>query len=317
MDSLLLIKTSSMGDVVHALPALTDLARHRPDLKVDWMVEESFAAIPALHPHTRQVIPVATRRWRKHPFDAAVRREIQQVKQQLRALNHSLALDLQGLLKSAWLSSLSPAPVAGYRWSSAREPLASLFYRQRYAVSTILHAVERNRQLAAQALGYTLDSPVDYGLSFTQEKISSQVVLLHSTSHPSKEWLEENWIELGRWLHRHGIRCQLPWGNAREKERADRLAHQIPEAVVLPAMGLDQLVALMGSALAVVGVDTGLTHLAVALNRPVVAIYCNTDPDATGVYGSHQALNCGSIGAPPTTHEIRQQLTQLCPGLTL
>jgi heptosyltransferase-1 len=317
MDSLLLIKTSSMGDVVHALPALTDLARHCPNLAVDWMVEESFASIPALHPHTRRVIPVATRRWRKHPFSANVRGEIGQLKKQLKELRHDLALDLQGLLKSAWLGTLSPAPMAGYRWNCAREPLASLFYQERHFVSTELHAVERNRQLAAQALGYILAGPADYGLNTAASSSSQQVVLLHATSHPSKEWPEENWVELGRWLHGRGIIAELPWGNQREHERAQRLAAQIPQARVLPSLGLNQLAAVLGNALAVVGVDTGLTHLAVALNRPVVAIYCNTDPDATGVYGSHQAVNCGSIGEPPTALEIRQQLTQLCPALAL
>lgn len=315
MDSLLLIKTSSMGDVIHALPALSDIARHRPQLAVDWMVEESFAAIPALHPNTRHVIPVATRRWRKQLCRPTTRQEISSLKQQLAAQPHSLSLDLQGLLKSAWLSRFSPAPASGYDWSSAREPLASIFYRNRYRVSTDLHAVERNRQLAALALGYEIDGPADYGIGTSSEKPLSQVVLLHSTSHPSKEWPEENWVALGRWLHRQGIRCQLPWGSEMEKERALRLASQIPDAYVLPPSSLTQLASLMSQSLAVVGVDTGLTHLATALMRPVVALYCNTDPEATGVYGSPLAVNCGSIGEPPEVHEITHQLRQLCPEL--
>jgi heptosyltransferase-1 len=316
MDSLLLIKTSSMGDVVHALPALTDIAHHRPGLAVDWMVEESFAAIAALHPNTRRVIPVATRRWRGQLWAGKTRQDLAALKQTLASPAHDLALDLQGLLKSAWLSTYTAAPVAGYDWKSAREPLASFFYRQRYAVSRDLHAVERNRQLSALALGYSLNSPPDYGLQCTVVEPLPQVVLLHSTSHPSKEWPEENWIALGRWLHRQKIRALLPWGSPTEEQRARRLASQIPGATVLPPSGLGELSALMGQSLAVVGVDTGLTHLATALKRPVVAIYCNTDPDATGVYGSPLAVNCGSIGEPPEATEVIHELCRLCPGLT-
>ncbi|MBP6816663.1 MAG: lipopolysaccharide heptosyltransferase I, partial [Burkholderiaceae bacterium] len=152
-----LIKSSSMGDVIHALPVVSDLLAARPGIEIDWLVEESFADLPRLHPGVDRTLTVAVRRWRRTPLSAAVRAEVRDLAARLRERRYDLALDLQGLVKSAWLARLTGAPIAGFAWGSAREPLASLAYRHRYPVPHDLHAIERLRRLAGQALGYSVD----------------------------------------------------------------------------------------------------------------------------------------------------------------
>jgi heptosyltransferase-1 len=313
MRSLLIIKTSSLGDVVHALPAISDIARHCTDMAVDWMVEESFVAIPALHPGVRHIIPVATRRWRKSPFSSTVRRELHALRNTLRQNEYDLSIDLQGLIKSALLGSLAPTHHVGYAWSSAREPLATLAYQERFVIPWNQHAVERNRLLASQALGYEPEREVRYGLKAPPSPPSwapprPYVVLLHATSRPHKEWPEGHWIKLGLLLAAKGLRAVIPGGSALELARASRLASGIPEALAAPPSTLADMAALLAHAEGVVGVDTGLTHLAVALERRVAAIYTATRPEDTGVYGSALAVNCGGKGQIPEPEGILRAL---------
>ena len=202
MPSLLLVKTSSLGDVIHALPVLSDLARARPDWKVHWVVEEGLAGLPGLHPFTHKIIPVALRRWRRAPWTAAHRAEWAALRARLTALQPDLVLDLQGLLKSALLCRLASGERHGYDWGSAREPLASLFYDVRHRVPRSLHAVVRNRELAAQALGTDATAPCDYGIgaSCVAAQAAAQgdgaapvAVLLHATSRTDKLWPDAHW----------------------------------------------------------------------------------------------------------------------------
>ncbi len=313
MRKILIIKTSSLGDVVHALPAVSDIARHCPDIAVDWMVEESFSAIPALHPSVRRIIPVATRRWRKAPLSRDTWHELASLRRLLRDGAYDLTIDLQGLIKSALLGWLAPAHHMGYAWSSAREPWATLAYQERFAIPWDLHAVERNRLLTAQALGYAPDPEVRYGLKFPSAPpdwtpAGPYVVLLHATSRPHKEWPESYWIELGVRLHQQGLRAIIPGGSAIERDRAARLASRIPAAVAAPVLNLAALAALLAHARCVVGVDTGLSHLATALNRPVVAIFTATRPEDTGVYGSPVAVNCGGKKQIPSVEKVMRAL---------
>ncbi len=309
MRKILIIKTSSLGDVVHALPAVSDIARHCPDIAVDWMVEESFSAIPALHPAVQHIIPVATRRWRRTPFSRDTWHEVTALRRLLRDRSYDLTIDLQGLIKSALLGWLVPAHRVGYAWSSAREPLATLAYQERFAIPWALHAVERNRLLAAQALGYAPGPEIRYGLKAPSARpdwapAEPYVVLLHATSRPHKEWPESHWVELGVRLHQHGLRAVIPGGSQIERERAARLASRIPSAMAAPTLNLAALAALLAHARCVVGVDTGLSHLAAALNRPVVAIFTATQPEATGVYGSPLAVNCGGKKQLPSVETV-------------
>lgn len=318
MAKLLIVKTSSLGDVVHALPVLSDLAHARPGLTVGWLVEEAFACLPALHPACGRVIPVALRRWRRSPLDARTRAEYRQMREQLVAFGATHILDLQGLLKSAWLSTVATTGSAqrlGYDWRSAREPLASLFYHQRHTVSRQEHAVVRNRQLAAAALGYPLDMPCAYGplggSAVLPGDSAPVAVLLHATSREDKLWPEARWIALGAELAREGLCCVLPSGSPAEAVRADRLAAAIPGARALSPGPLAQLLPVLASARLAVGVDTGLTHLATAFGLPVVALYTATDPAATGVYGSARACNLGGAGACPDVAAVLARLAGL------
>ncbi len=304
MPKILLVKTSSMGDVIHNLPAATDICRHVADARIDWVVEEGFAGIPALHPGVARVIPVAVRRWRKTPFSRAVVSEILAFGRRLRQESYDCVLDTQGLIKSALVARWARGERCGYAWGSAREPLASLFYDKRLAVPRNLHAVERNRLLAARTFGYEPAKRVDYGIRAPALELRwlpprPYAVLLHATSRSDKEWAEPNWTGLARHLAAMGLASVLPWGGEGERDRSRRLAQGMGDAVVPPALALGEVAALLAGARVAVGVDTGITHLAAALNVPVVAIYCASEPALTGVYTGGPGRNLGGAHGPP------------------
>nr|MBF0685004.1 lipopolysaccharide heptosyltransferase I [Pseudomonas sp.] len=294
----LLIKTSSLGDVVHTLPALTDAQRAIPGIQFDWVVEEGFAEIPAWHPAVAQVIPVAIRRWRKNLLQTLRSGEWSRFKARLRETHYDLVIDAQGLVKSAWLTRYVKAPVAGLDRDSAREPLASRFYDQRYAVPRDQHALERVRQLFAQALGYELPSGVgDYGLDRNQLATPGEepyLLFLHGTTWPSKHWPEAYWRELAERMSAFGWAIRLPWGNAEEKARADRIAESIAGASVLPRLNLGGVAKVVAGARACVAVDTGLGHLAAALDVPSISLYGPTLPGRVGAYGRSQVHLCAT-----------------------
>ena len=317
----LLVKTSSLGDVIHNLPVASDLARAIPGIEIDWVVEGAFADIPALHPAIRQIHRVALRQWKKAPFTQTTRQAIRDFKAALRSQTYDLILDTQGLIKSAWVTRQALGLRAGYDWRSIREPLASLAYQHRYAVSRELHAVDRNRRLAAAAFGYDLSSlPLDYGLNSRKTGLTAttngEAILLTATSRDDKLWAEDHWIGLGLRLHQRGLRCVLPAGSPMERARAERLAAAIPNALALPPQSISQLAERLGSASCAVGVDTGLTHLACATRTPTVALYTATDPGLTGVVGSGFFCNLGSTGRPPSVEEVEHALNRaLAPTL--
>lgn len=318
---ILLVKTTSLGDVIHNLPVASDIRRAFPEVEIDWVVEESFAEIPRLHPAVARVIPVAVRRWRKSPLSAATWREISAYRRTARrpasADFYDAVLDTQGLVKSALLARQSRGKKFGYAATAAREPLAARFYDHSFNIPKNLHAVLRNRQLAAVALGYALDDlPLDYGiaappLSATWLPTDRYAVLLTATSRADKEWPEENWLALGATLNAAGLSCVLPGGSADERVRAQRLATGMVEAVAAPAMNLTALAGLLAGAQIVIGVDTGLVHLAAALQRPTLALYSASDPLLTGVLGGADCVNLGSRGAPPTAAEVVAAALQL------
>lgn len=316
MPRLLIVKTSSLGDVIHNLPLLADIRAHYPDMQFDWVVEEGFADIPALHPAVATVIPVAIRRWRRSLFAPATWREISAFGQRLRERPYDFILDTQGLLKSALIARAAHGVRHGQDRRSAREPLAALFYQQTHGVPRGQHAVARNRALAALALGYPMPaSPPDYGICALPMALpaalpSPYIVGLHATSRDSKLWPVENWVALGRELSAQGTHLLLPWGNEKEHLRAQHIANESGQAVVLPRLRLKELASILAGARAVVGVDTGLVHLAVALDLPTVALYTDTDPSLTGVYPAdfQRARNLGGIGRNP---DVRSVLTAL------
>lgn len=294
----LLIKTSSLGDVVHTLPALTDAQRAIPDIRFDWVVEEGFAEIPSWHPAVDRVMPVAIRRWRKQPLQTLRSGEWRRVKARLRETPYDLVIDAQGLLKSAWLTRYVKAPVAGLDRDSAREPLAARFYDRRYAVPREQHALERVRQLFAQALGYPLPQGLgDYGLNRAQMAAAGEqpyLLFLHGTTWPSKHWPEAYWRELAERMSGAGWAIRLPWGSAEEQARAERIASGVASAAVLPKLNLAGIARVIAGAQACVAVDTGLGHLAAALDVPSISLYGPTLPGRVGAYGRSQVHLCAT-----------------------
>lgn len=313
VSRILLVKTSSLGDVLHNLPVVGDIARRHPHAKIDWIVEEGVAQLPGLHPGVHDVIPVAVRRWRKQLLDGNTWHELHEFRRKLAERDYDLVIDTQGLLKSALIARSASAGRCGYDWGSAREPLASLFYDRTYSVPRNLHAVERNRRLAGLALGYEPQGAPDYGIRAPQLELpwlpdAPYVVLLHATSRDDKLWDERNWIALGNRLHDAGLRAVLPWGNDKEKARSERLAAAIPDAICPPRLDLNQAAALLGHARAVIGVDTGLSHLAAALDVPTIGIYTSTDPGLTGLYAGDRAVNLGGRNQSPSAGEVLSAL---------
>jgi heptosyltransferase-1 len=307
MSRILLIKTSSLGDVIHNLPVASDIAARMPGVVIDWVVEDAFADIPALHPRVSSVIPVATRRWRSAPWRSATWNEIGRFRRRLQSHNYDLVLDTQGLIKSAVIARLARGVRCGQDGTSAREALAARFYDRAYPVARGQHAVVRNRELAALALGYGMPAtPPDYGLRLPSERPSDDmprdyVVCLHGSSRATKLWPGSHWIALTLALTAKRLTPLLPWGSKAEHARAKAIAAGCPGARVLPRCSLRRLAQVLGHARAVVGVDTGLVHLAAALERPVVAIYTGSDPALTGVYPRDpaRAVNLGGEGQIP------------------
>lgn len=306
-----------MGDVIHALPVVSDIAAALPHAQVDWVVEESFADLPRLHPRVNSVVTVALRRWRRAPLSAQVWAEVGALRTRLRAQHYDRVLDLQGLIKSAWVARWAGAPVAGYARQSAREPLAAWAYAQRYAVDTTrTHAIEKMRSLAAQALGYEVQGLPHFGLAVPPGGVawltaSRYAVLLHATSRAEKHWPAQGWTALGQALVRAGVVPVLTWGSAPEFEAAKALAAGIEGAVVAPKLSLAQCAQLLAGAEAVVGVDTGLTHLAAALDVRTVALFAATESWRYGPYWSERARNLGEGGHWPGADEVVAALAAL------
>ena len=288
------IKTSSMGDVIHTLPALTDAQKAIPNLSIDWVVEENFAEIPRWHPAVNRVIPIALRRWRKAPFSIQTRNEWKNYRTLLQAENYDAVIDAQGLIKSALFATRFAQGVKhGYDRQSIREPLASFFYDKKYAISYQQHAVERIRQLFAQSLGYELPQVQgDYGIArhfLHQTSEKNYVVFIHSTTRADKHWEESEWKKLIEKITAlSDCEIHLPWGNEQEKARAERLTQAHSNVIVLPKLTLTELAKQLANAKAVVSVDTGLAHLTAALDKPNITLYGATDPKLIGCYGENQ-----------------------------
>ena len=298
MADILFIKTSSLGDVIHHMPAVTEARQARPDATFTWLVEEAFAPLVALHPAVAEVIPVAWRRWRKSLYAPATLAEIAGSLRAIRAHRYDEIVDSQGLLRSAAIARLAHGRRHGYDAASIREPLAALFYDVRHRVSRDLHAVERNRILSGLALGYAPQGAPDFGLARARFAAPGgrYAVLLHATARPSKEWPEAHWIALGAALEADGLDLVLPWGTEAERARSERIACGLPRARIPARAPLDAVARLIAGAQFVVGVDTGLLHLAAALGVPLVAIFAGSKPGLTGPVGSGPLAVLGAEG---------------------
>ena len=304
---LLIVKTSSMGDVVHATPVVNDIRRQHPGAVIDWLVEAPFAAIPQLHPGVRRVWPMAWRKWRGQLLSAATWRSMRSLRDDLRDQRYELVLDLQGLLKSALWARQAGSPVAGYDRASIREPLAARLYQRTAAVPRDLHAVERCRRLAAAHLGYAApDSAPDFGLraptgGWTPR--GAYAVLIPNASRPEKLWPERHWVAIGRRLLELGWTPLVLWGRPEEQTLAERIAAGC-DGDVPPFLKDGEMAAVLAGAQHVVGLDTGFSHLAAALGRPTLGIYCDHEPGLAGITGPGRVASIGGKGQVPSRAEV-------------
>lgn len=294
---------------------VTDIATARPGIAIDWLVEPAFADIPAMHPAVNSVIPADLRRWLRAPLDRRTWRDIATLRARLRETSYDMILDTQGLVKSAVVARLGRGPHYGPDRRSAREPLAAAFYDHGLAMDWDRHAVWRNRMLGAGALGYPLPAtPPDYGLAVPEAEGRAReptCVAFHATSRASKLWPRERWIALGHALRRQGFRILLPSGNAREQAAAEEIAQAIGDgAQALARTGVRALADVIIGAQMAVGVDTGLLHLAAALGRPTVGLFCDSDPAQTGVL-AERAINLGGFHGSPGVDEVLDALDRL------
>lgn len=317
----LIVKTSSMGDVLHTLPALTDAMHAIPSITFDWVVEEGFAQIPGWHTAVDSVIPVAIRRWRKAWFSPSVKAERKAFREKLQAERYDAIIDAQGLVKSAALvTRLARGVKHGMDWASAREPLASLFYNRRHHIAKQQHAVERTRELFAKSLGYAKPKTQgDYAIArhfqhILEHSTLPYVIFLHATTRDDKHWPEPRWRELVEQMQGTGVLVKLPWGAEHERQRAERIAAGLDHVEVLPKMTLADVASQLAGAQAIISVDTGLSHLTAALDRPNITLFGPTDPGLIGGYGKNQQQyvsptgNMGDIPADAIFHALQGNL---------
>ncbi len=266
-----------------------------------------------MHPEVRRVIPVAMRRWRKNVLGPKTWSEVGEFRRLSQSEHYDAIIDTQGLIKSAVVARTAKGRLHGFDAASAREPLATRLYDVRHHVARGEHAVVRNRLLAASVLGYRLEPAVNYGIPAmaTRGVERKACVFLHGTSRSDKLWPEDAWVTLGRKLNSMGISVILPWGSDAELRRSESMAAAIPGSSVPGRMTIVQMADLMRSSAFIVGVDTGLTHLAAALGCRVAALFVASDPRKTGVHGAVLARNLGRIGAAPLPQEVMDALMEL------
>lgn len=309
---ILIVRTSSLGDLVHMLPAMSDIAKHVPDAQIDWVAEESFAEIPAWHPAIHEVIPVAHRRWRKHWWSAETRAERAELRQNLRSRRYDIVLDMQALLKSIWIVRQTHGTRHGLDRKSAREPLASFFYDVRHRVEFWQPAIIRQRTLAAAALGYTFEGPPDFGLQAFARDIPEPgyAVIMPSASRDDKLWPFEDWHAVFQHLQSRGMSLKLLAGNAAEQARAQQLMQGWDNAEVLPRMSLTDTAHELAGARIMVGLDSGLTHLSAGLGRPTIGIYRASTPVRTPLQGSAYTASLGERGQAPSAQTVLSAIDQ-------
>ncbi|WP_248745304.1 lipopolysaccharide heptosyltransferase I [Pseudomonas sp. MWU12-2037] len=290
-----MVKLTSMGDLLHALPAISDAVKAIPGIQFDWVVDEAFAEIPTLHAAVNTIVTTAHRRWRRDIWLSIKRGELVALWKKVRAKKYDVVIDAQNNLKSAAVMSFARGLRHGMDRRSARESFASWMCDKTFTIPRGLHAVARQRQLFAKALGYALpDSLPDFGIDQQRLPVlpvalpAPYVVFVHSTTWAAKHWPERYWQQLIKLAAQAGYHVVLPWGNPNEQARAIRLAEASVHAIVLPRLSITQQATVILQSQGAICVDTGLGHLTAALDKPAVHLYGPTDPALIGATGLHQ-----------------------------
>ncbi len=326
MSSALIVRPSSLGDIVHAMPAVHDIRAHRAGIAIDWVAEEMFVELVALNRYVRTVIPVSLRRWRGAPMSPATWHEAAAFRRALQAHRYDVVLDLQEQVKGALIAWFARGAAHGPDRASIREPAATLAYRRTHRVPRQQHLIDRCRELAGKAFGYEPVGPPHFGLTVapsgaaapglpTEWSSAPFAVFVHSTSRDDKLWPEESWRTLIAHFARNGTNVLLPSGNAVEAARSERLAHGIAGVRAASRRSLVETAALLAGATLVCGVDTGLVHLAAALGVPTVALFVSTDPELAGVaHTGNRARDVGGVGVVPTPEQVIAAVRAIRPG---
>lgn len=346
MPRILIVKTTSMGDVIHALPVLHDIRTHCPHMVIDWMVEEPFADLVRANDRVNEIVPVNLRKWRKKGLKFTIQRW-KELRDSLADRKYDLIIDLQGLIKSAILAKAARGPLAGPGFGYAKEGIAALFYSKRAGWDPQAHAVERLRELAAGLMDYRLSGPpvfykwVDKAGRHSAHRHAAQhhevhhrhphhshaepadqqadhskqeIWFLHATARDEKKWPLVNWREMAHRMSDMGYTICLPWGSDAERGQAEAIAKGIDHVQVLPRMGLGDLQARLQTASLVVGVDTGITHLAAALYLPMVALFFATPAWRFAPRFNPNSISLGDVGRVPAVGEVYEAATRLLRG---
>ena len=329
----LLVKLSSLGDVIHTLPVVHDLHQAFPGIEIDWVVEPSFASVLQMHPGLRRIVPCALREWRRARFNATARAQMRAFWSLLRQESYDAVFDLQGLSKSALVARVAKLSPQGVRFAMANrtlgssyEPLTRWLAQQSIALNPRLHALQRARQLCAQALHYNLPGVSSYGLVVSRanarahtsaaaspgfpQTLERRVAFLMGTSRSDKTWPLSHWVELGERFNASGFEVCFVHGSQSELEQCERVAAQLVRATIWPRSTLIELAQGLMQAVGAVGVDSGLSHLSVALDLVHVQIYRFDTAWRTG------PLDCAyqrSVFQPQVCSQASRQVTS-CEG---
>ena len=339
----LLVKLSSLGDVLHNLPIVWDIRRHYPQAQIDWVVEEAYVDLlkPLQTTSTFKgidcIIPIGLRRWKRNFFSLHNWQELFQFIRTLKTEKYDEIIDSQGLIKSALVARLARKTLSGKVTGLANateysgyEPLARTFYDESVQVPKQCHAVDRSRHVLSSAMRTPLinrsspvafypshfigqlTKPLDQGAQSNLSDLKKPYVLcFHATAREAKKWSQESWIAVGQYLIKKGLTPIYPWGNWSEKKVSQEISTDVEGSIVPPAYSIHDYFQIISQASLSIGVDTGLTHLSAVLNRPTVEIYCDSPAWKTEGYWSQKIINLGDIGKPPSAQSVLQAIDQL------
>ena len=305
----LIIKTSSLGDVIHNFPMVSDINIKFPACTIDWLVEEAYVPLVKLHPSVHRIIPISLRRWRRSIFSRTTWQEVGSCIHEIKRHSYDLVIDSQGLIKSAVLAKLARGPSCGFGAGYARESLAGMSYDIGIKIDRDQHMLDRCRKLTASALSYQAPEKPNYGLikNNTTASQSNKALILCSSAQVKKLWPTDRWIEICHYLRSLGFDCQFTWGNQTDRAICEQISSSTG-GEIMPKMHLGEIAGLVNQSRLVVGLDTGLLHLAAALEVPLISIFGASDPLKTGPRGDGIIQNCGSKNRFPGADEVKSAI---------